>query len=157
VIAVYGATLLVAAGVLHVLRAPRRGAALGRALLVTAGFAAAGGALVIGGRLLGSHYLAAEAHARPAPERAPTADPDPGAEAEEIALAIGSDPEAGVARALRFLATDPPPFFRSTVIERLSEWFGADPGFAEDEPMDSPANRRALDAVRARCGPRGTK
>ncbi|MCU0726188.1 MAG: metal ABC transporter permease [Planctomycetes bacterium] len=148
VIAVYGVALLVAAGILHVVRAPRRGAALGRALLVTAGFAAAGAALVLGGRLLGARYREAVAHERPASEPEPAGEANPGEEAEEIVRALEADPAAAADRAVRFLTGDPPPFFRATVVSKLIEALGADPGFAEDEPMDSPANRRALEAVR---------
>ena len=96
----------------------------------------------LGGRA--GHAHAGHAHVQ---EAAP-AD-DPGSRAEAIAEALEADGPAGARMALRFLGSDPPAFFRDRVIEKLGEVMGEDPGFAEGEDLDSPANRRAVTRVKS--------
>ena len=62
--------------------------------------------------------------------------------------AFDVDVHDGAEQAIAFLETEPPPFFRQMVLDRLVEEMGEDPGFDPDESMDSPENLRALEKVR---------
>jgi hypothetical protein len=154
VIAVYGVVLLVFAGALHVARSPRRGRAVRDVVLVTAGFAIAGAALFAGGRLLGARYAGTHAHAEGGDGGAspPAAEADPATEAGQAIRLLEAEPATGAARAVRFLEGEPPPFFRAQVTSALREAMGEDPGFLDEEPMDSPANQKAIQRVRVRFG-----
>ncbi len=150
VIATYGATMLVVAAAVYIFRAPRRTAAVKTVGLVVLGFTIGGIVLTFIGTRLGAHYQGHELHADGAGEREIEAARDPGEQVDAILRWFDTEPDRGAALAVEFLTDDAPPFFRQTVIDRLVEIMGDDPGFVATESMDSPENQDALARVRAR-------
>ncbi len=148
VIATYGVIMLVVAGVVHIVRAPRRAVALRNTGLVLLAFAVGGLALTLLGRTLGAKYEDRDLHAECEHTRVVEAEPDPGAQAESVLAAFDADVHKGAEQAVAFLQTDPPPFFGQLVLDRLAEEMGEDPGFDSDESMESPVNQRAIERVR---------
>jgi zinc/manganese transport system permease protein len=158
VIATYGVTMVLAAAVIHVVRAPRRGRALRNALLVAAGFAVAGALLAFAGSWLGRSYreqALTNHRGGPGvtdPEEVGSEPDDPEEQADAVVAMLTSDPPRGAAMALRFLARAPPPFFGECVVSRLRQSMGTHPGFVIDEEPDSEANQRAVARVRTHFG-----
>lgn len=153
VIATYGATMLVVAGGVFVLRAPRRVIALRTAGLVVVAFAVSGLLLTLIGKKLGEHYRGASLHAEHAHERNTEAAPDPEEEVEAILSTFDADPGRAATMAIEFLSDDAPPFFKQMVVDRLTEAMGADPGLVVDEPMESAGNTAALARIRSHFNP----
>jgi zinc/manganese transport system permease protein len=148
VIATYGATMLIVAVVVYIVRAPELGAALKNTALVTAGFATAIGALYLVGGWLGEMFQHEHHHHL---EEAPIhhtleAEEDGLAPDAVIDLLDAGDPDA-VALAIEFLRGDPPSFYSELVMQKLTERMPEDPGFVTDECLHTPANRRALERV----------
>jgi zinc/manganese transport system permease protein len=148
VIATYGITLVVVAGATYVLRSEKRSIGLRNAGLV-AGVCLLGAiGLWLLGNALGARYVAeaAAGHTALGPAKAETGA-EPVLEAEDVLEALRADHKSGVAMALRYLRTDPPPFYREEVIEVLVASMESPPAFNVEEGMDSAVNREALKAV----------
>ncbi len=149
VIATYGATMILVATALYVVRAPRRAVAALHAGAAALAFAAALAGLYGAGTWLGrnlphTHTLR--------PGAACPADEDLWERTDAILKALEQGSSEGAEQAIAFLESAPPRFYAELVIEGLEQAIGEPAGFAADEGMDSPANRRALERVRAFYG-----
>jgi zinc/manganese transport system permease protein len=146
VIATYGVAMVLVATALYVVRAPRRGVAARHVGAAALAFAAALAGLYGAGTWLGRGF--ADEHA-PRPGAACPADEDLWERTDAIVRALEEGGPEGAALAIAFLEGDPPRFYAEQVIEKLTRVMGKSAGFVADERMDSPANRRALEEVRA--------
>jgi len=151
VIATYGLTMVLVATALYVVRARRRGVASRNVGLAALAFAAALAGLYGAGTWLGRSFP--EEHAE-RPGAACPADEDLWERTEAILRGLEEGGPECAAAAIAFLEEAPPRFYAEQVIERLGEAMGERAGFVTAERMDSPANRRALERVRAFFGVR---
>ena len=74
-----------------------------------------------------------------------------------VLRALALDRGTGVRLAVRFLRADPPPFNRQEVVGKLEELADRPLAFDIMEPFDSPANRKARDALAEAFGLDGGK
>lgn len=142
VIATYGAVMLVFAAIVHVHRGRPRRAAFQRVLGIAGLFGLAGLALFGAGKWLAPDSTAEASHATETAAPAGFAD-----EVDRILLQLEANPEDGATLAVAFLRSDPPPFFRSRVVEELNRRMEPDPGFVSGEDVRSAANQEALRRV----------
>ncbi len=151
VIATYAVAMLIVAAAVYVARAAERGTALRNTALVTAGFAAAIAVMYLAGGWLGERFREEDGFAEePCPHTLQIAE---GRLAPEAVLrALEVDGPGGVPLAVEFLKSNPPPFYRERVMRQLAQMMAEDPGFAEDESLDSPGNWRALEKLTAHFG-----
>jgi len=148
VIATYGATMILVATALYVVRAPRRGVAARHVGAAALAFAAALAGLYGAGTWLGRGFTDEhDGHAH-RPGAACPADEDLWERTDAILKALEKDGPEGARQAVAFLESAPPRFYAELVIEKLGHAMGQPTGFAADESMDSPANRKAIERVR---------
>ena len=152
VIATYGVVMVLVATVLHVVRAPRRRVASRNVGLATLAFAAALAGLYGAGTWLGRSFR--DDRAGVTDTAAPSRIEDAWERTEAILRGLEEGGPECAAAAIGFLEDAPPRFYVELVIERLEQTMGEPAGFQAEESMDSPANRRAIERVRAFFGVR---
>jgi zinc/manganese transport system permease protein len=151
VIATYGVTMVIVTVAVYIARAAERGTALRNTVLVAASFGAAIGALYLAGGWLGETFREEHGFAEASSQRALERE-EGGLAPEAVVAALEVGGPGAAALAIEFLKGDPPPFYREQVVRKVVELMPEDPGFAEDESLDSPANRRALERVLSHFG-----
>ncbi len=77
---------------------------------------------------------------------------DPALRSDIVCRALAVDAAAGAALALRFLRTDPPFFFRQSVVDELGRVTQEEFAYDPTKPFSDPKNRLAILRVRERYG-----
>jgi zinc/manganese transport system permease protein len=77
------------------------------------------------------------------------ASDDPGQRADVVCEALRTEPRAGAALALRYLAGGPPLFFAQAVVDELDALLARPSGFDVEQPFAAPVNQEAVERVRA--------